>query len=297
MAVLLLTVIGTILAIVFRVLFMLAINFDCRARNLKATTLFTILSFFFPLITGIVYACVRKEAEPNTKYCAACGLRVDGSAKICPSCNTPSLLPLPNENAKQLAKTSITLFIISVIVVVLSVGVSAAQTVMSVKNGVEVAEKYGGSDFAKRIEDYVRDEVEDALDDELGESEENEETTDAEETTEDIDSILGNLTYYDREGNAYDKAEDVKFFDKDGNVYQFITNADLSTYFLDTQTEEKLESKKCFVDKDGYFVYDEKGEITFDGDMFTATDKDGNKYCPASLAVWNKNGELIMTLE
>lgn len=285
-----LSVVSVILILAFRVLFMLAINYDCRAKNLKSTSLFTALAFFFPLIVGIVYACVRFDAEPNEKYCAACGLKVDGAAKICPSCNTPSLLPVPKENAKELAKTGVTLFIISVIVFVLAVSASTARTVIAVRTGVDIAEGIDEEKLEEWAEKFAEENSEDETTTEAAE----EDTTDEEET--DIESIIGNLTYYDRNGKGYKDLTEVPFYDRDGNIYLYQKDKDYNQYFIKKGSDKKLEFKKSFVDSDGYFVYDDKGEIKMEN-IVVGVDKDGNKYIPASLAIWNEKGELVSTIE
>ena len=297
MLITILTVLVAVFAFAFRVLFMLAINYDCRARNLKTTTLFTILSFFFPLITGIVYACVRKDAEPNSKYCSACNTPVDGAAKFCPACGSPALITVAKENAQQLAKTSVTLFVIAVIVFALSFGASTARTVMAVKAGADYVESYDKNGLEKKLEDYLKnyidlDEIEDELEEGLNDLEDEEDTSDEEETT-DINDVIGNLRFYDRDGNSYKSTEDVPYYDKDGKVYFYRKDEKLNQYFVEKGKEnKKLDLERCYVDMDGYFVYDEKNEITNE-DLVTGVDKNGNKYIPASLAIWNEKGELV----
>jgi len=86
----------------------------------------------------------------------------------------------------------------------------------------------------------------------------------------------------------------VPFYDKDGNIYHFITDLENSRlYFVNTKTKEELPAERCFVDMDGYFVYDEKGEFKQGDSFFTATDKDGKKYYIASLVIWNEDGKLV----
>ena len=288
-------VISVIAAVAARVLMALAVNFDCRARNLKSTSLFTALTLFFPVIVGIVYAAVRTTAEPNEKYCAACNLRFDGSAKICPTCGSASLMPALKPNAKQLAKTGVTLCIIGIIVFVIGFASGTASGVIAAKTEREVEENYSEEDIEKWADDFVKDYF-----DEDGETTTAAEgSTDEEEGTTSFNDVLDNLTFYDRNGKAYDSAEKVPFYDRDGNVYLFRQtkeNKKIVQWYENKATGEKLDSKKCFVDRDGYFVYDAKGEFTLSEDHLIATDKDGNQYSPASIVIWGKEGNMISSL-
>jgi hypothetical protein len=280
-----LSAVAAIGAIAARVLLALAVNADARSRNLKSATLFAILMFFFPLIVGIIYAAMRDNGEPNEKYCTSCHLKVDGAAKMCPNCNTMTLAPVPNPNAKELAKKGVTLCVIGIIVFAVSLGASTARTVYGVKMGLDFAQ---GIDEEKLQQwaDKFADDAEDTT-----ETDDAADTSDAEDST-DIDSVLGNLRFYDRNGKAYKDLTEVPYYDRDGKVYLYRKDKDLNQYFIEKDSKKKLEFKKCFVDSEGYFFYDEKGEITVT-DLVTGVDKDGNQYTPASLAIWNEKGELM----
>ncbi|MBQ7202704.1 MAG: hypothetical protein IJS03_01660 [Eubacterium sp.] len=286
MAILLLLAFATLFAILFRVFMLLSINFDCRSRNLKATTLLTILTFFFPIILGIIYAIIRHDAEPNTKVCMTCKTPIDGSGRICPKCQgTMFSTPLP-ENTTKLKKRGIAFFVIAVVCFVIGSVCTVGFQYNAVKAGVDFLER---NTDKNALVDWIGDVIED----ENADTTEDATSPDDSEETTDIGDILNNLKFYDRNGKAYKDAKDVPFYDRDGNIYNFITNEDLTTCFVAKADGKKYESDKCFVDKDGYFVYDEKGEITQADDIITYKDKDGNTYRPAAIATWNKNGEMI----
>lgn len=48
---------------IFHILMAVAVVRDCKARAIVKKDLYTVLTFFFPIITGIVYACKRNKAQ------------------------------------------------------------------------------------------------------------------------------------------------------------------------------------------------------------------------------------------
>ncbi|MBR3148601.1 MAG: hypothetical protein IKF64_00370 [Eubacterium sp.] len=292
-------IVTILLAIAFRVCFAFSINYDSRARNIRATTAFTVLTVFFPIITGIVYACMRHDAQQNTKFCASCNTLVDGAIKMCPECKGMVFKRAPHPETVKFVKRSVSLFVAAVIIFFCGLGVSAAETVIAVKLGADAIRSYDKGGFDKWA-GYFIDEFASSADKEKSADAENQDGEEAEtseqseeDTTADIDSIIGNLTYYDRDGKAYKNAVDVPYYSKDGKIFYYVKEPDLTQYFIEEGSKTKLDIKRCFVDKDGYFIFDEKGEITLNDDIVTASDKDGNTYIPASLAIWNEKGELI----
>ena len=230
-------------SVAFRALFALAINADCRARGM-ASTAYTVLSVFFPVITGIVYAIKRNK----------------------------------NVSAQSLVKKSIVFFVIAAIFFAGSTATFAASRAVAKKVNSEISEPLEISDEeAQKIADKALEEFA--------------------KNNGDTGSITEGLRYYDRDGKAYDSPDKVPFYDRDGNVYHYITDEQVRIFFENEKTGEKLESEKCFVDGDGYFVYDKNGELTFDSDFLTATDSDGNKYSPAALVIWNSDGKMISAIE
>ncbi|WP_296977628.1 hypothetical protein [uncultured Eubacterium sp.] len=71
----------------FRAFICVAVNYDAKARGVKEKTLYTVLSFFFPLIVGIVYLCTRKNCKKiQPKICNNCHTTVDTNSTFCPNC-------------------------------------------------------------------------------------------------------------------------------------------------------------------------------------------------------------------
>lgn len=112
-----LSIAAVVLSLLFSVFMTIAVNKDCKARNLKSKTVYTVLTFFFPFIVGIVYACTRKNAQKASDE------------------------PVPN--AQKLAKTSVTMFIIAVIAFIAAVGINVYLLVSSVSDLVGSVGDYG----------------------------------------------------------------------------------------------------------------------------------------------------------
>lgn len=107
--------IGTVLMIAHRVLMALAINLDCRARNIGARRMFTVLSFFFPIIIGIIYCMRRKGLNKEYKVCHACGTRTRADQRRCSKCGSINLYEYESPKKKMLTAISIILCVASVV--------------------------------------------------------------------------------------------------------------------------------------------------------------------------------------
>jgi hypothetical protein len=267
--------VGTALGLLFNVLMALAINLDCRAKNIKARKSFTILSLLFPIIVGIIYAVKRKGLQKEFKFCATCKNKVDAYANKCPFCGGYTLYEFKNPKAKTFQKISIVLCVVSIICGVVSTVIDAPSYV---KN------------FQKNVNSYS--------------------DNDYEEYEDDIDSDYSELSY-DRNHIAYSNPYDVLFYDKDGNSYVSDEN---EAYFDNTDTNETYETKYCFVDGDGYFCYINDGSLSpLDDDPYayiyydeddnakvinaTYANKDGNRYYLAKYVSWTYSGSLCVNGE
>ncbi len=180
----------------------LAVNMDAKAKNIKSRKTYAVLTFFFPLIAGIVYACTRKNAQ-----------RLD----------TP-----PVENAQKLVKTSVILFVIAAVIYVASsgFGIYVGTTQLSKFDDYTTVETYDMKGNLVTDDDeiplYDRDGnkyilVENITDDDYISYYENE------ATKEQYDSILVYIDeegyfYYDEKG-AVDMNDDGDFVDADGKKY------------------------------------------------------------------------------
>ncbi len=106
--------------------------------------------------------------------------------------------------------------------------------------------------------------------------------------------------YYSSKGVAYEKYESVPYYDSKGVLYTVIPGEDDSSvlYYIFGANGDKHDYKECYIDKDGYIVFDKKGEFR---EIFTSAgetvhkykDKKGNVYTKVFETNWNEKGELI----
>ena len=62
--------------------------------------------------------------------------------------------------------------------------------------------------------------------------------------------------YYDRNGEESSSREEVKYYDKDGNVYLFEMVEDYLPDYVNQQTGERLNGFNCYITEDGYLYND-----------------------------------------
>lgn len=109
------TAVGTILMIAHRLLMALAINLDCRARNIGARRIFTVLSFFFPIVIGVIYCIRRKGLNKEYKVCHACGTKTRADQRRCAKCGSINLYEYESPKKRMLTAISIILCAASII--------------------------------------------------------------------------------------------------------------------------------------------------------------------------------------
>lgn len=269
----------TILGLAFNTLFMLAIGYDCKARKNDKRTMWMVLCFFFPIIAGIVYACTRdKNIRPQTKICAICGANIDPSATFCPNCGNSSFYQPDAQDSEMLVKKSKTFFGFAVGVYVLSVILSIVMvfTITSTVIGdiENMPDDFDSiinfdSDFYEYSYHYGYD-------------------------------VDGKTVYYDREGKAYDNGDDVLYYDRNGNTYTY----DDEDYVFESADGYEFASYNCYVDEEGYFVYDKiadkdmsKAQIRYydstENFVDVYADREGNFYYFADVVSWNSEGKMV----
>ncbi len=98
--------------------------------------------------------------------------------------------------------------------------------------------------------------------------------------------------YYDMKGNHYNYLADVVYYSKDGKRY----TTDFQTVTCLDNDNESYPETFCYVDKNGYFYYDENKEICVeDGQSFT--DDNGNIYYPLDSGVrYVKEGQIVFSM-
>ncbi len=106
------------------------------------------------------------------------------------------------------------------------------------------------------------------------------------------------VTYYDLYGNEYEWYEeyDVPLYDREGNRYVLEPDFIYIGEFVD-QNGNRLKGDYCFLDKDGYFVYDENGSFTMCEDNCDYYfDAEGNVYfdLDGRPVLWDKNGDVYI---
>lgn len=235
----------------------LAINNDASARDLQKRTTYAVLAFFFPLVVGVIYLCKRSKMQKvHPKMCNRCCNYVEENAAVCPYCSSSHFSTYHNDKSKKLKKSSIVFLVLAVVLYVVGV----------------VLANFAAVPLANSIVDKGINSV-----------------------TSGDENPLDELSFYDMKGNAYKNMEDVIYYAKDGS--QYVNVRDEKTYesfFVNTKDEtQKYESLKCFVDKDGYFIYDADGAIDLDDTYMTAKDSEGNVYYPAEIVGWDSSGTLL----
>lgn len=266
------------ISLAFSVLFMLSIGYDCKSRNDKKQGMWMALTFFFPLIAGIVYACTRnkKPLAEATKVCASCGAVIDSSMTFCPVCGQ-STFSDDDSVRKKYKKTSNILFGVSVavyvvelilcIVLAVSLFTTVFNTFEDVLDNSSLSDyDYDYYDSYSYYENYGY--------------------------TED-----GVTVYYDRLGNVYYESNDVVYYDEQGNTYTY----DEDEYSFESEDDIDYYDDYCYVDENGYFCIDmtavdslgEEESITFDEDTLYYSDSDGKLYYWACEVSWDKDGNLV----
>lgn len=211
----------SVLEILASVAMCLAINLDCRAKNIGNRKIYTVLAFFFPIIVGIVYCIKRKGEKSALKICASCGQIEPAQRRQCTKCGSLTLVEYKNPKAKKLNIISIILCVVACVSLVISSGASV----------------YSQRDTIKQIVSGEYDE----------------ESKDQYEYEE---PVVEQELMYDKNGIAYSDSWDIKFYDKNDKVYHKSYVCD-DSYFVDEE-ENQYQNEQCFVDKDGIFYIDDK---------------------------------------
>lgn len=101
------------------------------------------------------------------------------------------------------------------------------------------------------------------------------------------------LRYYDAVGNAY-TYRNIPYIDAQGNKYYYSYNDFKGTY-TNVITGDAYENEYCFVDENGYFVYDDKHTFVKQEDSeyaYQYKDDEGNIYYWASGVTWDENSQM-----
>lgn len=209
-----LTIAAGVLAVLFNILMAVAVELDCRARNIKAKTAYSLLTFFFPIIVGIVYACTRKNAQKISNE--------------------------PVYNSQKLAKRSVIVFIIAVIAIAAASGIEIYSVFSTVSDTIDDADETVYYDMKGNEYENLQDII---LYDTDGNSYEyiiDEDTYDSSY----INQTTGeSYEYY----NCYLTMDGYFYYDEDESIQ---INDDLSTY-SDTDGTEYYSATGVYWDADG----------------------------------------------
>ena len=207
-----------------------AVLFICLStnyRNGKHKPLYYILALIAPLIGVLVFAVKRKEMNgAGMKKCPACGRLFPPEFAYCHVCNV-ELAPFDARKSRMQKN----LAIVFLVVFVVDFAASIALSVVSVSS----------------IFDYLGDSL----------------TTYSRIAIEDEN---GNKVYYDRNGDSYDKEDEIAFFTKDGKKYVYSEAIDRLSCASNGKT---MDYYSAYVDMDGYLIEDKSDEIYFNPEYGT----------------------------
>lgn len=231
--------ISAVLLLIFRIMFAVSISLDAKARNFKDRTVYSILAFFLPLVIGIVYLCIRDNDKNKSS------VQVQYAQNPYYQQQYEPVQFQAVEPEKPNTKSSIICFIIALVFLFASIGISSFA---AVKEMAGIA-----------------------------------------------DNVVGTVTQdmYDMNGNKCEGIDNVPFYDKDGTKYVYSYNdEEYDAYYINQDTKEKYKDYQCYLDADGYFVYDENDEIEYDFDIDGYVDANGNVYHEAHGTFWDKDGNM-----
>ena len=230
----------------------IAVSNDSKGRGVINRRLWTRRTLLSPFIIGLVYYFQKDSLETESaKICANCGADFSDNKYVCPNCRGTQYIfgEVPNKDVYLAkAKKWAKISVISIVVyVVMMASVFVAAAVLP-----EPEPEKNESDACHFA--YVVDGVD---------------------------------TYYDMLGNSYNDPNDVLYYDRFGNVYQY--NREYSSFTCDGYEYFSFSS---YVDKNGYFVYDDNRTLTY-VDLGEWMDSDNNIYFNYFCASWDSEGNLI----
>lgn len=118
-----------VLAILAKVMIMLAVGEDCKTIGVKNRTLWMLLAFFIP-ITALIYLVVRSSLEKTVpKFCPRCGATSAPNMHFCQNCGNTALMdyqitdaPVHQKKRKSFLTWGIILYVVYFVVYLVAVG-------------------------------------------------------------------------------------------------------------------------------------------------------------------------------
>lgn len=268
-----------IFAIVFDIMIMLTIGFDLKSKGSENTTVWMLLAFFFPVITGIVYAFKRNSIVPDVpKTCTNCNSVVNAKAVFCTNCGGNSFVSFPVADSEKNIKNKNVALTIGIIAIVISITFSALSFASLINS-------FGSLDgFVDRFLDETFD---DDWEDYYG--------YDYDVDYYELDrygyEVDGKTVYYDMKGNTYSNANDVLFYSSDSTVYKF----DGDDCEFETNGGTEYDMYYCYVDENGYLYFDKNDRLFYSTYENYYLDAGGNRFYDAESVSWNAEGKMVDT--
>ncbi len=269
----------------FRVLMMLAVSFDCRAKENKNYVVWMILCFFFPIVASIVYACKRDKVQFGMRQCKRCGSYAHPDAQHCPVCGDAILQRALEEKHSNQKKShicfgvSVGVFVFAVVAFIVAMLSMFGLVFDAVDDGIKMADGFSNDSSYFESYDYYDDEWD----------------------THYSYNVNGVATFYDRNGKAYTDEDDIAYYDKDGKVYTY----DSDDYVFENGIDTELDENYCYIDENGFFFFDKAGwkDDTKSTVHYSAqhsnestsvyVDDKGVRYFNAYDVSWDKDGNMV----
>lgn len=101
------------------------------------------------------------------------------------------------------------------------------------------------------------------------------------------------LNNFDRLSKPY-HYDYVPYYDKDNNKYVYsFSSENQQGYYTNLKTKQKYDNELCFVDAEGYFVYDKALSFKKINNEYLYEDENGNSYYWASSVSWDEDGNML----
>ena len=136
--------------IVVNLLLAFAVNNDCKALAIKNRGIWSVLTFFIPLV-AILYLILRNSLEKESpKYCPSCGATSPPNSYACLNCGNAMLQDFTVTGYQEYKRKARNDIIAAVVIFVLSI-------IIAIAGFVGVVAKYvveEGKDFGNSIEEF-----------------------------------------------------------------------------------------------------------------------------------------------
>lgn len=238
-----------------------AINIDAKANNIQHKNRWVSCGFFFTFFAGFIYLISRKKLIAKAPhYCTNCNSKVPNGATVCPKCNSTSLIQLNNHTNKT--KT------ICVVLIIAAILLYIPSRIVNEKFDLEKQILENGITFL---------------------------SNDYENTFEHLPYNPKNTNefeyYYDINKKPYVDTFEVPYYTENGDeyIYEYRISGE---GLMKNGTGEFHKSEECFVDINGYLIFDDSLYSKID-DYDYSVETDNGTYYLAAYVSWNSFGNLV----